>query len=159
MVYYQYVMAYSKTRGLTIYHLRNGGVDPFDYQPHRDRVLELIGLVLWATEGDKTQLSLANGNPSIIKKYLEFLRRICNLREDKIKAVIHCHDTVPYQMCLRYWSEFTGIPPHRFTKPFIKPDKGGTRKYPHGILRITANNVRLVQLFKERLQTIGLDRH
>ena len=121
-------------------------------------MLEIIGLVLWATEGDKTQFSLANGNVAIIRKYLKFLRRICNLKEEKIKAVIHCHDTIPYAGCVRYWSKMTTIPPDRFNKPFIKTDKGGKRKFPYGILRVVGNNVKLVQLFKERLKAIGLER-
>lgn len=118
----------------------------------------MIGLLLWITEGDKTQLSLSNGNPAIIRKYLEFLRGICHFTEDRIKAVIHCHNSTSYSECLEYWSEVTEIPPERFTKPFVKIDKGGNRKYPYGILRIAANNMKLVQLFKERLQTLGLYR-
>ncbi len=151
-------MSLSPTRSLRIYQLRNPKGDPFRYTPEKDPVLNVIGLTLWITEGDKTQLSLANGNPYIISKYLAFLRKICHFNENKIKAVIHCHDTLPYEECLSYWSTITKIPTERFTKPFIKKDKGGTRKYPYGILRIAANNIKLVQLFKERLQTLGLEK-
>ena len=87
-------MSQSITRSLTVYHQRNPNGDPFKYTPEVDPALNMIGLILWATEGDKTQLSLANGNPSVICKYLEFLLKICNLKEDKIRAVIHCHDTL-----------------------------------------------------------------
>ncbi len=150
-------MSKSLTRSLSVYHFRNPTGDPFNYQPRSNPRLETIGLILWATEGDKTQVSLANGNPSIILKYLDFLRTICNLNEEKIKAVIHCHDTLSYNQCRRYWSDLTNIPFRRFNKPFIKPDKGGTQRYPYGILRIVVSNVRLVQLFKERLLVLGLD--
>ncbi len=152
-------MPHSATRSETVYRIRNGGKDPFRYTPDVDLTLEIIGLLLWVTEGDRSQLSLSNGNPSIIRKYLEFLRRICNFDEQRIKAVIHCHDSVPYGECLDYWSGLTGIPPERFTKPFLKSDHGGKRRYPFGIARIVANNIKLIQLFKERLQALGLDRH
>ena len=132
---------------------------PFHYLPHKNPQLELIGLVLWVTEGDKTQISLANGNPFIIQRYLEFLRTICNVDERRIKGVIHCHDTLPYTNCLRYWSNISGIPRKRFTKPFIKEDKGGTRKYPHGIMRIASTNQGLVRVFNERLKALGLPRN
>ena len=148
----------SKTRSESIYRLRNPTGDPFSYNPQFDRELELIGLLLWTTEGDKTQLSLSNGNPHIIKKYLEFLRKTCNLKESKIKAVIHCHDTLPYQTCVKYWSGITRISPSRFTKPFIKKDRGGKRKFPYGILRIAASNKKLVHIFKERLRELSLPR-
>ncbi len=151
-------MPYSPTRSKSIYSLRNPDGHPFQYAPEIDPELEIIGLVLWVTEGDRSQLSLANGNETIITKYLEFLRRVCNLREEKIKAVIHCHNSVPYEECLRFWSQVTLIPLDRFNKPFVKPDLGGTRKYPHGILRVVANNIELVQLFKLRLLALGLDR-
>jgi hypothetical protein len=151
-------MRKSLTRSETIYKLRNPSGNPFKYRPHKNRSLEIIGLLLWITEGDKTQLSLANGNPSIIQKYLEFLRKICNLDERKIKAVIHCHDTLPYKTCIRYWSRITNIPTHRFTKPYIKTDKGGKRKYPYGILRIAASNGKLVRIFNERLKEFDLSR-
>lgn len=157
MAYYQY-MAKSLTRSKTIYDIRNPLGDPFDYSPRRNHTLNIIGLVLWATEGDKTQLSLSNGNPIIITKYLEFLRIVCRYKEEKIKAVIHCHDTLSYKVCLKYWSRVTGIPSSRFTKPHIKRDKGGRRKYPFGIIRIAATNIRLVHIFKERLKELGLSK-
>lgn len=149
-------MPQSYTRSLTVYNYRNPHGDPFCYTPDADPILEIIGLVLWVTEGDKTQLSLSNGNPAIISKYLKFLRKICRFNEDKIKAVIHCHDTLAYKDCVKYWSDITAIPPERFRKPFIKKDKGGKRKYPFGILRIVAQNIKLGQLFKERLKALGL---
>ncbi len=151
-------MKQSKTRGDTIYKLRNPLGDPFQYNSKNHKDLEIIGLVLWTTEGDKTQLSLSNGNPSIIKKYLEFLRKVCNLKEEKIKAVIHCHDTLPYESCIDYWSKTTRIPKQRFTKPHIKKDKGGDRKYPHGIIRIAASNIKLVHIFNERLRELNLSK-
>lgn len=142
-----------------IYRALNPKGDPFRYEPNQNRELEIIGLLLWAAEGDKTQLSLANGNPAIIKKYLEFLRLICHLDETKIKAVIHCHDTVAYTHCLRYWSKVTHIPKNRFNKPFIKQDRGGTRNYPYGIVRIVATNIKLIHHFKVRLAELGLPQH
>ncbi len=151
-------MPKSLTRSITVYAQLNPQGDPFSYKPEVDRTLEIIGLVLWATEGDKTQISLANGNVAIIKKYLEFLRVICHFKEEKIKAVIHCHDSLSYDKCLSHWSKLTSIPPERFNKPFIKHDHGGTRKYPYGILRIVGYNVKLIQLFKERLKDLGLER-
>jgi len=148
----------SLTRSSTIYKLRNPLGDPFCYNPKNNEKLETIGLLLWITEGDKTQLSLANGNPTIIKKYMEFLRVICALREEKIKAVIHCHNTIPYDSCLNYWSKITKIPSFRFTKPYIKEDRGGKRKYPYGIIRIAASNIKLVRIFNERLKSLGLSK-
>ena len=139
-----------------IYMSRNPNGDPFSYDGSRDTQLEIIGLLLWATEGDKTQLSLANGNPAIIKKYLEFLRIICQFNESRIKAVIHCHDSVPYKQCLSYWSSVTNIPPNRFNKPYIKPDKGGTRSFPHGIVRVVATNTKLNLHFRNRLAALHL---
>lgn len=151
-------MPKSLTRSETVYNLLNPKGDPFHYSPKKDRTLEIIGLVLWVTEGDKTQLSLSNGNSSIIKRYLSFLRKICRLKEEKIKAVIHCHDTLSYESCLAYWSKITNIPELRFTKPHIKKDHGGTRKYPYGIIRIAATNMKLIRIFNERLKELGLSR-
>ncbi len=142
-----------------VYLSLNPKGDPFDYDSSRDPQLELIGLLLWATEGDKTQLSLANGNAAIIQKYLSFLRIICRFQEERIKAVVHCHDTLSYSKCLGYWAKITKIPPTRFNKPFIKKDHGGTRNYPYGILRVVATNIKLVHHFKERLAGIGLPQH
>ncbi len=151
-------MPKSSTRSAAVYAKCNPQGDPFCYTPAADPELELIGLVLWATEGDKTQLSLANGNVGIIKKYLEFLRRVCQVRESKIKAVIHCHDSLSYHDCLVFWSGVAHIPPERFNKPFIKRDKGGKRNFPYGIMRVVGTNIRLVQIFKDRLKTLGLER-
>lgn len=139
-----------------VYAALNPNGDPFDYNASRDSTLEIIGLLLWATEGDKTQLSLANGNPAIIQKYLEFLRVICKFNESRIKAVIHYHDSISYQKCLTYWQRITRIPQNRFNKPFVKRDKGGTRNFPYGIVRIAATNTKLNIHFKKRLAELGL---
>ena len=151
-------MPKSPTRSNTIYKLRNPLGDPFNYTPKSNRKLEIVGLLLWVTEGDKTQLSLSNGNPNIILRYLDFLRNVCHLKESKIKAVIHCHDTLSYKQCLNYWSKLTKIPYFRFTKPHIKKDKGGKRKYPYGIIRIAASNTKLLRIFNERLKEFGLSK-
>ncbi len=142
----------------TIYRVLNPNGDPFRYRPNNLKELEIIGLVLWVTEGDRTQLSLSNGSPSIIATYLDFLRRVCHLKEEKIKAVIHCHDTIPYDQCISFWSKITKISYDRFTKPHIKKDHGGKRKYPYGILRIAATNIKLVRIFNERLKELNLSR-
>lgn len=152
-------MQFTSLQSERTYKALNPNGDPFSYDPSRNHELEIIGLLLWATEGDKTQLSLANGNPSIIKRYLEFLRVICRFNESRIKAVIHHHDSTKYSICLKYWSDATSIPPHRFRKPFIKSDKGGNRNYPFGIVRIVARSTKLQLLFKERLAEIGLPIH
>ena len=160
--WYNTSMPKSLTRSLTrsdsIYKFRNPNGNPFHYNPKNNQELELIGLTLWATEGDRTQLSLSNGNLTIIKKYLEFIRKVCNFHEEKIKAVIHCHDTLPYKDCVKYWSRITEIPASRFTKPYIKKDHGGTRKYPYGIIRIAASNIKLVRIFNERLKELGFSK-
>lgn len=146
-------------QSLRVYDALNPNGDPFAYDPANNRELEIIGLLLWATEGDKTQLSLANGNPSIIAKYLDFLRNVCHLEESKIKAVIHYHDTTSYAECLKYWVGITNLPSNKFNKPYVKKDTGGNRNYPHGIVRIVSRNVKLVCLFKERLAALGLHQH
>lgn len=162
MVLYHYMQQWSNKSRLAqserIYRLLNPSGDPFRYDSSSNIELELIGLTLWATEGDKTQVSLANGNPFIIQKYLKFLREICHLKEEKMRIVLHCHDTLPYQQCIRFWSGITGIPASQFKKPYIKKDKGGTRKYPYGICRIAATNTKLVQKFNERLAELNLTR-
>jgi len=151
-------MAIASVKNEALYKFLNPEGDPFRYNPKTDKDLEIIGLVLWLSEGDRTQLSLANGNPNIIRKYLRFLREICNFKEEKIRAVIHCHDTLSYKSCIRYWSKVTKIPFSRFRKPFIKKDKGGKRNYPYGILRIVAQNVKLINIFNERLKEMDLSK-
>ena len=138
MVYYQ-KMPKSLTRSESVYKFLNPKGDPFSYSPKSNRSLEIIGLILWITEGDKTQLSLSNGNFSIIKQYLTFFEKGMQVKRRKIKAVIHCHDSLSYESCLSYWSKITNIPKNRFTKPYIKKDHGGARKYPYGIIRIAKN--------------------
>lgn len=152
-------MQFTSLQSERTYRALNPNGDPFSYDASRNPELEIIGLLLWATEGDKTQLSLANGNSSIVKKYLEFLRVICRFDESRIKAVIHHHDNTKYSVCLKYWTDATSIPPLRFRKPFIKPDKGGNRNYPFGIVRIVARSTKLQLIFKERLAEIGLPIH
>ena len=53
-----------------------------------DRELFVIGVALYLGEGDKrsTSLVFVNSDPGILKLWLRFLERVCNVSPDKLKA-------------------------------------------------------------------------
>lgn len=128
--------------------------DPFKIKrlnTKKDRELFNLGIGLFLGEGtkkNKFKVVLTNSDPKIIKLFLAFLKDICGVKEDKIKAALNVFDDINLQEALNFWQKETGIPQSRFVKTIVRKSKGGTykNKSKYGTITIYVSNIKLKQL-------------
>ena len=94
---------------------------------------QIIGIVLWWTEGTKSyrdkrwknvwiyNIDVTNTNPEIIKIFLDFLRKDIGITEPRLKLQLQIHEGDDQKALETYWSDITKIPKERFTKTIVRP--------------------------------------
>ena len=124
------------------------------------RDLFLIGIALYWAEGYKRPkirdgkiithhpVSLTNADPNLIKVFLRFLREICDVSDDKIKAGLRIYEHQNAGHLLDFWGRVTGLAVDRFEKFYYGVSKSSLGKRPHNILpygtiQIRVNNTAL----------------
>ncbi|MFC1597946.1 hypothetical protein ACFL2M_00230 [Patescibacteria group bacterium] len=107
-----------------------------------ERELWLIGTMLYAAEGGKTQRGLvrfSNGDPEMIKFMMYFFRKTCTVPEEKFRGHIHIHSHLDHEKAEKYWATITGIKRKKFFKTYRrKANKKDVKKntLPHGVMDI-----------------------
>ncbi len=118
-----------------------------------ERELLVLGAALYWGEGTKYErkngsiaLVFTNSDPEMILVFMEFLRRILKIPEERIRAGIHMYSQAEtdIQKTRQYWSEITNLPAARFYisqlvsgASSLKRDK---KRLPYGTLAIRVND-------------------
>ena len=100
--------------------------------PLSKREFFLAGLFLYWGEGSKcspTRLSISNTDPSIIKFFIAWLTRTCDVSKEKLRVHLHLYKDMDIQKEIQFWSKILDIPKKQFNKPYIK--KGSTKRINH----------------------------
>ena len=122
--------------------------------------LRLIGTALYWAEGYKRTItrngkertyhpvSFANSDPELVKIFIEFLSRVCNIGKERMRAEIHGHEHLNESATKKYWINVTGIPEKNFCKTYLGVSRSslGKRPFnrlPHGTIRIRVNDTKL----------------
>lgn len=116
------------------------------------REIGTIGAMLYWGEGAKTgklrknnSVDFANSDPRMIKVFLVFLRKFCNIDESRLRCLLYCYSNQNVKKLVRFWSKTTKIPLSQFTKPYIKEDnRKNTRKMEYGLVHIRYNDKKLL---------------
>ena len=105
--------------------------------------------MLYWGEGSKkgNTVAFANSDPLMIRMYMRFLRDICGVDKERIRAVIHYYDDHSSQELLCYWSRVTRIPAAQFYKPFLHAGTRGTyrKKSQYGTISVQYSDKKLLQ--------------
>lgn len=139
--------------------LRFGRKKPsFKVRTHLTKSLEqlkTIGVMLYWAEGFQAApaqvVDLANSKPEMITLFLKFLRRVCGIREQKLRAYLYCYSNQNTKELIRFWSTITKIPPTRFTKPYVRQDfkKEKIGKMKYGLLHVRYYDKKLLELIRK----------
>jgi len=110
-----------------------------------------LGIGLYLGEGDKRDkghIKLANTDPKILNTFLMFLRKICGVRESKIKAELNIFDDVDVNKAIDFWRKNTGISRDQLKNVQIRKGKGGSykNKSQYGTLSIYVCNTKLKKI-------------
>jgi len=101
--------------------------------------LFIAGLMLYWGEGDKAtkaQVRLANTDPGLIKLFVVFLRKVCNIPEEKVGVHILTYPDIDDKTNRQYWSEISGIAPKKFLKSVHIQGRHKTRRLGHGVCSV-----------------------
>lgn len=140
------------------YCKRNPEGNPFNIieqiENHKDLELFFVSIGLYLGEGTKKgkhKVALGNTNPDILNTFLIFLKRVCNVNENKITAELNIFDDIPTNKAINYWSKKLGLPKKQIKYVSIRKSKGGTykNKSKYGTLTIVVNNSKLKKIILE----------
>lgn len=120
--------------------------------------LKAMALGLFLTEGNikhKHSVKFSNSNPGIVKIFVKFLKVICGVPQDKIKASIIVYPDVEVKKCLDYWNRFLDLPLSQFTKTTILNSRNNRTTKRHsdvGTATLYVHNSKLLNIIKDWLK-------
>ena len=147
-----------RTHSEANYIKANPNGDPFEIlnvlSPEEEH-LKAMALGLFLTQGNlknKNSVKFSNSNPGIVKIFVKFLKIVCGIPSDKIKASIIIYPDVNAKKCKQYWSDFLDLPLEQFTKTTIlnARNKVSTKKHSDiGTATVYVHNKKLLNIIKE----------
>ncbi len=109
--------------------------------------LQTIALIIWLCEGTKPRkdkrwknaysyaIEVTNTNPLIIKIFIDFLRKIIKVPNQKMHAQVQIHKGDNQKEIEFFWSNVTDIPITQFNKTIIR-EKGRKPEKTKGTFKI-----------------------
>lgn len=79
---------------------------------YKEKLLFLSALY-WA-EGNKKDFILTNSDPALISIFVQYMREVFQLPEDKFRISIRIYKDLDKDGCLNFWSNITKIPKEKF---------------------------------------------
>lgn len=119
----------------------------------------IAGLMLYFGEGDKVTknaVRLSNTDPELIKLYVFFLIKVCNVPENKIKGNILLYPDLSEEECLKYWSFVSGVPAENFIKSTQIMGRHKTNRLKYGVCIIVVSSAYLKVKFLRWLEYLPL---
>ncbi len=124
------------------------------------RDIFVMGLALYWAEGYKLPIkrlgrevtfhpiSLTNSDPALIKIFLRFMKEICGVGVDRIKANLRIFKHLNPEQTIRFWLRETGIPEGNFSKTYLGISRSsmGKRPFnrlPFGVIQVRISNTNL----------------
>ena len=146
-----------------VYLKNNPNGDPFKIRTIKtvqDAKLLGLGLGLYWGEGNKkskNSVRLGNTDPKLIKKFLEFLMRICGIEKKKLRFGLQVFSDMNTDQTLRFWLKELrgyGINRSQFFKVTVTPSRSlGTykEKSKFGVMTVHFCNTKLKNLIDKML--------
>lgn len=127
--------------------------DPFRFNI-RNKELLALGVALYLAEGSKLNqhgVRFTNSDPKIILIFLKFLKIVCGVKIEVVKAWINYYDDQEYKTVQVYWENITKIPSSNFYKPFKRSKKQGTykKRSKYGTITLLVDNTKFQALINE----------
>jgi hypothetical protein len=153
-----------RDRSQANYEKYNKSGDPFrisNIDTIHKAVLYGLGVGIFWGEGNKvskTSLRVGNTDPILLKTYIEFLHKICGVKDEKIRFGLQIFNDSNPMSAKEFWIENLKIRPDQFMKTIsIIPSQGkGTykKKNPYGVVTIYVNNIKLVDWMHNQLKNV-----
>ena len=139
--------------------------DPFDIlkklTPEEDH-LKAMALGLYASHGNlknNKSIKFTCSNPAINKIFVKFLKVICGVPREKIKASLIIYPDVSAREAKDFWSRFLDLPKKQFSKTTVLKSRNGNSNKKHstyGMLSMYVHNLKLLEITKEWVKEYAL---
>jgi hypothetical protein len=109
---------------------------------HARNPLFVAGLMLYWGEGDSKQknpLRLSNTDCRMIASYVDFLRSLMHIPDEKIRVGLVLYPDLSDTACKKFWSDVTGLPEENFVKTQYIKGRHPTKRLAHGICMVVVN--------------------
>jgi hypothetical protein len=80
----------------------------------REKIL-FISALYWA-EGNKKDFMLTNTDPNLIRVFVDGLREIFNIKNERLKVSIRIYEDMNKEKCLDFWSKVVNLPKEQFQR-------------------------------------------
>lgn len=136
----------------SVYLHYNPKGDPFTIitpKTLEEAILFGLGVGLYWGEGNKSNkmcVRLGNTDPKLIKKFIEFLVKICKIKQEKLRFGLQIFSDMSPRKALDFWKTELKMPGTHFQKVIITPARSlGTyrQKTKHGVLTVYYGNKKL----------------
>jgi len=152
-----------RSRSDAIYIKRNPDGDPFQVrEPKNVEEAKLfgLGLGLYWGEGTKASLSsvrLGNTDPTLIKKFMEYLVDFFGVNISDLKFVLQIFTDINPEAAMDFWIKKLKISKEQFNKPIItKSGSLGThrKKSEYGVLTVMYHNKKLRNIIVQQIENL-----
>lgn len=125
----------------------------------REKELRIAGLMLYWGEGTKYRdqiVDLANSDPEMIRIFLQMLRDIYGILEEKLRVLLYCYADQDVDKLKKFWINVTNIAEKQFIKPYIRQDflESKKNKMPYGLIHVRYHDKKLYNLMKTDTERI-----
>ncbi len=146
------------------YQRNNPTGDPFSFTtPENLKSMFLFGLGLGLFWGEGTKksrhsLRLSNSDPTLLKKYVDFLIKIYHIDKNKLRFQIQTYDDLNIDTLILFWSKCLSVKKSQFYKSTILVRRGkGTyrEKMKYGVVIVNFNNIKLKNLVSSHIANVA----
>ena len=113
--------------------------------------------MLYWGEGDKVtrqSTRLINTDPEMIRLFVLFLRKVCRIPKEKIRAQAIIYPDLNPEGCIVHWSKAAGISRDSFTKCSVIVGRHKTKKLSYGTCTISVSSTYFKVKILEWLSTL-----
>lgn len=123
--------------------------------------LKIAGIMLYWGEGSKWEgekiVDFANSDEYMIKVFLNFLRKVCGIDENKLRVYLYCYANQNPEKLKEFWSKKIKIPLKKFIKPYVRKDfkYSKSNKMKNGLIHIRYNDKKLLMLIRNWMEELS----
>ncbi len=148
----------------SVYLYHNPLGDPFlirQPQTLEDAILFGLGVGLYWGEGTKSNklcVRLGNTDPALIKRFVEFLIKVCGITKHKLRFGLQVFSDMSPRQALAFWQKELKMPKGQFfLKVVVTPARSlGTyrNKTKHGVLTVYYGNKKLQNILCQMIENM-----